>query len=620
MTDFDWPDDIIPFDVTFYLQPHSGGSESPFSRTSKIYGLSAPRWVCQISVRGGDSGKWGADGKALWGQRLDAFLAKVKGRQNRVRLWDFRRPGEAKAFTNALAARESNTITLTGASPGDIGVGDYIGGDGRPHIITDLEDVGSDLVATVEPPFVEEMGVGKATYERSSGYFRLVSDDAGSNASPVGQHTTYNLSFVEDNLPMLQPPAALGWPSYYAFRVVSYTPGSASVSLNPRSFVSPAVWTGVEYFVKVGGNDLNTGLSEAQAFRTVFKALTVGQAGGVPFRVALKGGYYPFGLGNFITPASMPDFAIAAYDGLAVISTAPTLTWANDGSGTNTYQAAQAIIARVFDILNTDAFGHYIELTQRADGDVAGVRANAGSWCRNGGNVVAHRADNAVVSDANTRSYHQNAGCDVASPANNAYLENIEVQGGRGIRAYTGTGNLITVNCRSLYAGYDSVQWDGMGFVDMDGFFLAINPYIGACAKDDIGISGTAPSHWMVVNGKGRDNGRYGATSTNGITSHDPAHVGIDIGGDWGENSNGGLVVPVGGSKLWCLGTKALNGAAEAFYAQGAGSKLWVERTSETGTATTIRARDGATVYKREHSGTGAELADGAPVGQILVF
>lgn len=198
MTDYVWPDDLVPYAMSFWLQPHTGGSESPFSRQTKVYGLSAPRWVCRLSLRAPDSlDRWGGD-KGTWGEQMDALLAKLEGRSNRVQVYDFRRPGAARTFSNAAVSAGSSLILLTGASVGDIREGEYIGGDGRPHIITALEQSGSNLIATVKPPFAAAIGAGEATYEKVAGTFRLVSDDAGQNPSEVGQLTNYELDLVED--------------------------------------------------------------------------------------------------------------------------------------------------------------------------------------------------------------------------------------------------------------------------------------------------------------------------------------------------------------------------------------------------------------------------------------
>jgi hypothetical protein len=198
MTDFAWPTDISPYAVSFYLQPYTGGTESPFSRVTKIYGLAKPRWVCSLRFRGPDSADRWNGAKNDWGERLDAFLAKLDGRANRVQLWDFRRPGRAPLFSNAAATAGTDTITLTGAAPGEIRVGEYIGGDGRPHIITSLTVSGANMIAKVRPFFETNIAVGAATFQNVPGFFRLTSDDAGQNGSSVGDLADYSLDFVED--------------------------------------------------------------------------------------------------------------------------------------------------------------------------------------------------------------------------------------------------------------------------------------------------------------------------------------------------------------------------------------------------------------------------------------
>lgn len=207
MADFDWPADIVPYAVLFYLQPHSGGSESPFSRKTKVYGLSAPRWIARLELRGGDSVQWGRHDKALYGQRLDALLAKVKGRQNRLRLWDFRRPrmsGEdwSAAASNLAAAAGATSMVITGLSPYARAAlaGDYVGGDARPHIVLEdaVADASGNATVTFEPPLAAAIAAGAAVFGKATGLFRLTSDDAGQNMSEVGQLTHYTLDFVED--------------------------------------------------------------------------------------------------------------------------------------------------------------------------------------------------------------------------------------------------------------------------------------------------------------------------------------------------------------------------------------------------------------------------------------
>lgn len=204
MTDYVWPDDLVPYAMSFWLQPHTGGSESPFNRVSKVYGLSAPRWVCSMSFRGG---YWGSRGLEAIGPRLDAMLAKLKGRQNRVELYDFRRPKWRSRLwpptigTGAGAIIGNTQMGIYAAPPGvKIYAGDYIGGDGRPHIILDDTTVAPDGTATVtfEPPLRSNVAIDGGIYSKVTGMFRLISDDVGANGVQVGEAMNMTLEFVED--------------------------------------------------------------------------------------------------------------------------------------------------------------------------------------------------------------------------------------------------------------------------------------------------------------------------------------------------------------------------------------------------------------------------------------
>ena len=199
MADLDWPSVLGTSGAAgsgFYLQPKTGGTQSPLTDATKIYGLRKPKFVCRVIVRLPRSEMWGA--KSLKGRAFDAFLADLGGREHRVKLWDFDVPGGPKTFGNAAALAGTNSMTLTGANPGDINVGEYLGGDGRPHIITKLEVSGSDLLATFKPHLEADIAADTAFFEKVTGLFRATSDDIGQNFNQVGQYAEYSLDFVED--------------------------------------------------------------------------------------------------------------------------------------------------------------------------------------------------------------------------------------------------------------------------------------------------------------------------------------------------------------------------------------------------------------------------------------
>lgn len=205
MTDFVWPADLVPFAQSFYLRPHTNRSISPFTRQQKIYELSAPLWMTQMSFRGGYDGtrKQGA-----YGPRLDAFITQLRGGVHRVAIHDFRRPrlrgGTGHGLNNEAASALATSMVVSGFAPFAAAFypGDYIGGDGRPHIVDAPEIIlandAGEATATFWPPLKEAVGVGEGVFGSSPGWFRMASDDAGSNPTVVGEAVTYDIEFIED--------------------------------------------------------------------------------------------------------------------------------------------------------------------------------------------------------------------------------------------------------------------------------------------------------------------------------------------------------------------------------------------------------------------------------------
>lgn len=238
MADLTWPDDLAPYRVSFYLQPHVGGAESPITRTRKVYGLSSPRWLATLTVRTGYDGEDGGDDVGSWGGKMDALIAEMEGGLNRISLWDFRRPypiglrryyrqfaaglftfDHGETFTlgerfyvpaeaepvNETALAGATAMTFGGFLPGEraFQAGDYIGGDGRPHIIllpggTAAGD--GRVTVNFKPPLARDVQAGTAITAQPPGMFRLTSEDAGENTTEVGGLTEYTLDFAEDLL------------------------------------------------------------------------------------------------------------------------------------------------------------------------------------------------------------------------------------------------------------------------------------------------------------------------------------------------------------------------------------------------------------------------------------
>jgi len=221
MVDIAWPPDLMPYKVAFYLQPHVGGAESPITRTTKKYGLSAPRWVARLTFRGGYDGMPHLYEPGGFGPRLDSLIADLEGGLNVAVFHDFRRPMPLRPMMirSSLildAADVGDThITVRGFAPGAValGLGDYVGGDGRPHIISHsrtidaggtvsgagsiMADGSGAAIIGVRPHISAPIASGTFAQWPVTGRFELVSEDAGQNETEVGQPTEYALDFTE---------------------------------------------------------------------------------------------------------------------------------------------------------------------------------------------------------------------------------------------------------------------------------------------------------------------------------------------------------------------------------------------------------------------------------------
>lgn len=234
MADFEWPDDLVPFEGQFYFQHHSVVHESPFTRQQQVLGRSAPRWIVRFSFRGG------AGAKLRYhevGARIEALLMRLRGPQRTVSLYDFRRPGpggktrlyddwaatfpeepfsdgeffdDGRGFIvgpRGAPAKSGvqlggRTLMLSGYQPGTrpILVGDYVGvGDGRIHMVVTASaaDDNGFVRLSFEPPARKAGAPEDVTFTKVRGTFRLTSDDAGSNPTDVNGFAHYNLEFVE---------------------------------------------------------------------------------------------------------------------------------------------------------------------------------------------------------------------------------------------------------------------------------------------------------------------------------------------------------------------------------------------------------------------------------------
>lgn len=228
MADFDWPDvGMAPSSIAFYLRHNSTVFQSPFTRQRQVLGRAPAQWVARLSLRGLEHDK-----AAI----IDAMLAKLRGQQKTVTIWDWRRPaarGDQSSFsdfaaaigetffddgtgfddttgfvegegTPAMAALEAGgfEISFSGYRPATRvwRAGDYIGI--APNLYMASEDAWSDSLGNVtvpiEPPAAANVAAGSAfVTTRARVVMRLSSDESGTNPTDVNGLSVYELDFEQ---------------------------------------------------------------------------------------------------------------------------------------------------------------------------------------------------------------------------------------------------------------------------------------------------------------------------------------------------------------------------------------------------------------------------------------
>lgn len=434
------------------------------------------------------------------------------------------------------------------------------------------------------------------------------------------------------------PPAALGWPATVngkaipqRFRLVDGI-WEISGDFDARTLVNDAIWTNPPLFVDgTKANNNGDASSEANAKRDINAAITTGNATNAPYRIYVKGGDYRTATsitgGSGVNPTQ--PCALIAYDGKVNHAARDLVTWADDGTGNNTYTATTNGVQRAFDMGILDSYGDYTELTLAAD--LATCRATPGTYFKNVSVIHVHRANNGVVSDSTVRLYKSTPVGDITTGDKDLYFGgDWDFEGGQNgaiyISAKTTARNIVfDGNCTFKYAGYIGSLQDGLRIERVNGFVFKRNCTTSKAAKDgdnEHGIS-SPPSNMysLTLNCRAYDNGYFGSTSVNGWTRHNDC-ISIDVGGRYEDSGTGPVVHDVDAAKSYMLGTTSIasarSGAIPTCFQNSDSTIRWMERCTGTGTRS-LYAQTGSTILHRNCTFSGTLDNDGG-AGTIRTF
>lgn len=453
---------------------------------------------------------------------------------------------------------------------------------------------------------------------------------------------------MNQNPQKLATPSGFNWSTSYPIAISTVGP-SYTASFPIEKYAQTAL-TATPYYVDVtNGNDTNNGSTWALAFKSIYKCNVAGNAdaqAGIKCLVK-PGTYYR---SNSILGASSTGFPLkpVAYvcDGTAttpcVVTTADSLTWGADATFTNTYSASRTNVDKVLNLTSTTANGDYAEMLYVATATLANTTPN--SWSQVSGTVYVHRTGEEAVTNTNTRALLGNVDVirNTATPVSHYFggtkpTSAWQLEGGRyGVLHSTGTfsGNIVGRNVKFSYSGGKvSTMANSAGFgnngvkIDnMTGLFACINCNANANSNDGFNYHNTNGQLYAItINSVGKDNGREGWVSNNGLTGHENV-VSIDINGDY-DGDYGGNVHFIGTSKLWGVGTKSYNSMGDTTLTGGGtnpaqfktqdSAKMWLDGVMALqtpgagGTPATLNAQDTSAIYTRNAmlSGTATNAA-----------
>lgn len=436
---------------------------------------------------------------------------------------------------------------------------------------------------------------------------------------------------VNNNLPVgFNWPTSL-YPLNFAFNGTKFV-----TDFNPLYYARAAL-AGTQYFVNGStGSDANTGLSLAQAVKSIWKATQLGNATSKPFVVfvASIAGGYPRENGFSNTSTTVPNTQPAAYiatGGVVETWAGSTLTWSLDTG--STYTAARTNVSQIIDVTNLDASGDYTLLSQVAD--EATVIATPNSWAQVAGNIFVHRIDNAAVTNSNTRALLKGTPQFVTdATTKDVYLggSGFFCQGGAaGSFAMTAaaTFNFIAVNCQASFAGDNLVNVNGWKLDYATGLVACINCIGSKNEADGFNIhwtpGGTPNIFGLFIDCIGRNNGRDTVQSCNGITWHDGV-IGIVVNGEYYGNY-GANVIPIDSCQMFCMGTYAHDSQGDVShggttiptdYQTQSTAKMWLLNCRSSVSTQSLVASNTSTIltkYFRQGAGQTQVQGAGATIG-----
>ena len=442
------------------------------------------------------------------------------------------------------------------------------------------------------------------------------------------------------NAGLVPYPSEFRWA--YSYRPAMFDNGTAIThDVDAIATADPACYTGPIYHVDtLNGSDSNTGLGTyagdfaSAPLKSAKKAMDLLNTMAVAGQIWIK--YYPDSAtaslrtaSSVVTTPTVPVL-IRGIGGKARLRVADSYTFSQVASST-TYKLAGTTVSRVFDLLNKDADGNYIELV-KTTGTADTPLANPGTWATTGSDQLIRRADGAAVTNANTLVTRSAvvASLGATSPGG-IMFENVELEGGyldllhtnadaperkfvfkdvtfryghaNHIRAKNSPGLVVFLRCDARMSTSDlyNFHWD------INAALSRMFAIMADCTGFDAGIMG---------------NGITGNVSNNCVTNHETGSL-IVINGRF-ERSFGGVFIGIDNSHTFLVGGVWRDGKGDTVMGGGyppitiqteGTARCWMYKGVVDGVVHACRANGDSQIALR-----GTVIAGGALTGNVTTW
>jgi hypothetical protein len=404
----------------------------------------------------------------------------------------------------------------------------------------------------------------------------------------------------------ITPPDGFGYTTPFG---IQYDAGSNRYVLGGFDVSIMAPTGPVAYYVSTTGNDANDGLSAGAPLRLIQTALAKADVD----VVYVKAGHYTKGYNWMDGPVR--NVSVIATGGRVVSSTHQAgLTWALDGTYTNTYKTIRTGTQNCVDTGIIDVNGDYSALTLQAS--AADVDANPGSWYTDATLVYVRLSDDGVATGTRVRVYTGISNGRISAGAH-VYAENIDFEGGLSGAALVGgtapgqdTRGYFK-NCTFKYTRlYNGLTVGATSLVICQGCVSARNGKDGFNYHVSLGAAGNA----IEIDCVSRDNYTVTENTNQASSAHDGAKI-VRINGEY-YGPGGQTIADVLGAYSWNLGCHTYNAmAGQPNWVADSATKMWCERCTSSGASVDWSALATTYIYKRLCVGAASDSGPGVVAG-----